>query len=413
VARPGRSELLVTTQTVAQLGELKETLRLVDLPRRAIELRTELVLSPIGGELRRSSVTSALGRTLNEQPLGLATTIGPEGLEAGKGYLATGQSGLRIVPRLNEDDTVTMNATWNARIEWRKRGSVNATVARRFCAGALTVRCGATQALSTLTFRAADGTVVEATLFVTPRRLRSSLDATLWGYVCPLMVREFAVASEADPLLGAAADAIATDLAESARWEVLRRDVVQATVRETATEAPLSRAGTARLAEALGATHIVSVEIAALPRDDGAITPNGPVRLRARLLDARYGDVLAQVTEVAAPEGEAASDLEKAVRRAATAAGRQLRALRSPTATVIGASDEPRRGRSVLLNRGANDGIRPGTAMAVFRGQERVGQIAVISSEQDSAVATVAPGAPPLLPEDRARAILIEGIPSP
>ena len=132
-----------------------------------------------------------------------------------------------------------------------------------------------------------------------------------------------------------ATDATAVELANTARYEVLKRDEVIRTSRELGLKPPLDQVAKTKLATSLGASAIIEGAVRFIKQS----TKNGPrtvsVGLTVRVSEASSGDLLsgaAQIGEARARAGQSDPDslAQEAVGNAAVLAVRQINSYNLP-----------------------------------------------------------------------------------
>jgi len=224
---------------------------------------------------------------------------------------------------------------------------------------------------------------------LTPQRAYAQQgNATTAGNLLTVIVNDFTNADKnktgGDALARYATDAIAVELAQSARFEVLKREEVTRTANELGYRAPYDQAQLAKIAQNLGAQAIVSGEVAFVRSDEGK--KGGPVRqvnagLKVRIRDVSSGELLngaAQVGEAFAKPGQTDFDslAQEAIGKAAVQSVRDILSFTLPEGIITNSVTQPS-GTTVLINRGSRDGVEAGMEMLVLRNRQRVGKIRI------------------------------------
>jgi hypothetical protein len=211
-----------------------------------------------------------------------------------------------------------------------------------------------------------------------------------------------------DALARLATDAVAVELANSARFEILKRDEVTRQAQELGLRAPFDQIAKTRLAQALGASAIVegAVEYA---RETNQNPRTYNVGLTVRVSEAATGDLLsgaAQVGSAVGRPGQADRDslIQEAATNAAVLSVRQIISYNLPEGTVLNTvGNEPN--VTVLVNRGSRDGVVPGMEMIILRERQRVGRIRITTVYPTDAESIVLENTLGIRPEDKARAV--------
>src|SRR5688500_14505211 len=197
-------------------------------------------------------------------------------------------------------------------------------------------------------------------------------------------------------------------MANSARFEILKRDEVARQAQELGLRSPYDQIAKTRLAQALGASAIVEGaveyvrEVAQNPR-----TYN--VGLTVKVSEAATGDLLsgaAQIGTAVARPGQTDRDslIQEAATNAAVQSVRQIIAYNLPEGTVLNTlGSEPI--VTILINRGSRDGILPGMELIILRERQRVGRIKITTVYPTDAEASVVENILGIRPEDKARAV--------
>jgi hypothetical protein len=206
-------------------------------------------------------------------------------------------------------------------------------------------------------------------------------------------------------------DAVATELSASNRFDVLPEADVSREASAQNLRPPYDQVSLAKIANVLGATSVVTGEIAFVKIDSKASPKRVSVGLKVRVIEPGSGDVVngaAQIGEVAKP-GVTDNDLlvQEAARNAAYQSVRQILAYNLTEGTVLNiVGTEPN--VTVLVNRGSRDGVRPGLEMIVTRGRQRVGKIKITEVYPTDSEAKVVENTLGIRPEDHTRAIFPE-----
>jgi curli biogenesis system outer membrane secretion channel CsgG len=212
-----------------------------------------------------------------------------------------------------------------------------------------------------------------------------------------------------------ATDAVAVELAQSARFEVLKREEVARAANELGYRAPFDNVQLAKIAQNLGAAAIVSGEIAYVRTDEGNKT--GPIHqvnvgLKVRIRDVSSGELLngaAEIGQAYAKPGQ--TDLEslaqEAVSKAAVSSVRSILAFSLPEGIVTNSITNTS-GSTVLINRGSRDGIEAGMEMLVLRNGQRVGKIRVTNVFATDSEGRVTENLVGVAPQDTVRATFPE-----
>ena len=211
-----------------------------------------------------------------------------------------------------------------------------------------------------------------------------------------------------DALARLATDAVAVELANSARFEILKRDEVMRQAQELGLRAPYDQIAKTRLAQALGASAIVEGAVEYVRE----VNPNPRTYntgLTVRVSEAATGDLLsgaAQVGSAVARPGQTDRDslVQEATTNAAVQSVREIIAYNLPEGTVLNTvGTDPN--VTVLVNRGTRDGVVPGMEMIVLRERQRVGRIKITTVFPTDAEAVIMENTLGIRPEDKARAV--------
>jgi len=213
-----------------------------------------------------------------------------------------------------------------------------------------------------------------------------------------------------DALARFATDAVAVELASSARFEVLKRDEVLRTANELGYRAPYDKSQLTRIAQTLGASAVVTGDIKFV-RDE---TRKGQektvnVGLAIRVTEASSGELIngaAQIGSSQAKPGlsDTVSLANEAISKSAVLGVRQILTYSLPEGIIIntvGRVDS----LQVLINRGSRDGIKEGQELLVMRDKQRVGRIKVTRTFPADSEAVVVDLGQGLRPMDGVRAV--------
>jgi len=206
-----------------------------------------------------------------------------------------------------------------------------------------------------------------------------------------------------------ATDAVAVEMAQSGRFEVIKPSDVTRQGTDLGYRTPYDQAQLSKIASALGANAIVSGEVAAVRTEGGkAGTTDVRTSLLVRVADASSGELMngaAQIGTAAARPGE--NDVESLARDAASKAAlqsvKEIVAYTLPEG-IITNSVTDLGGTHVLINRGSRDGVKDGMDLLVLRSGNRVGRVRVTSVFADDAEGIVTENIQGIRPEDTVRA---------
>ena len=239
-------------------------------------------------------------------------------------------------------------------------------------------------------------------LAMPPRQAHAQLSTPLKS----VAVLDFGVLtnSPTSAILGRnATDATVVELQHTGRYDVTSRQALDQQLRDLDLSAPLDNIGIQKLGGALGVDYVASGDITAI-----SFTENprrAKVALSVRLTDVVSGELANGAIETgyssASPAGFQADDdtlISQAIQEAAYSAVRTITQYTLPEATVLQNVDTT----SVILNRGARDGLYAGLVMTVVRGRDKIGRIAVASVNESDSVARVLDYGKGIRPEDRA-----------
>lgn len=206
-----------------------------------------------------------------------------------------------------------------------------------------------------------------------------------------------------------ATDAVAVELANSARFEVLRRDEVDKQANAMGIKRPYDDVAQAKLAAALGATTVVTGEVSFV----SPVVKSDPKRIVAGLKVMLRAPGSPELVNGAAELGEARarpglsddeSLAQEAVDNAAVVAVKKILATNLPEGTIV-STVGPQTSLLILVNRGSRDGVQPGLQMLVTRQGQRVGKIQLTNVFATDSEAKVIESTLGLRPEDKVRAV--------
>ncbi len=206
-----------------------------------------------------------------------------------------------------------------------------------------------------------------------------------------------------------ATDAVAVELANSARFEVLRRDEVDRQAATLGLKKPYDMVAQTKLAAALGATVVVTGEIAFV----APVVKSEPKQVVAGLKVMMRQPGSPELINGAAQIGEARarpglsddeSLAQEAVDNAAVLCVKQMLATNLPEGTIVSTVGQPS-SLQILINRGSRDGVQQGMQMIVTRERQRVGKIQVTNVFAADSEAKPVENTLGIRPEDKVRAI--------
>jgi hypothetical protein len=213
-----------------------------------------------------------------------------------------------------------------------------------------------------------------------------------------------------DALARFATDAVAVELASSQRFEVLRREEVSRAAETLGFRAPYDQAQLSRLANQLGATAIITGEVASVKvNDKKGQEKSVDVAMRVRVIDPTSGELIngaAQLATAVAKPGLSDNEAlaQEAVGKAAVYSVRDVVSYSLPTGIVLNTVGSGE-GLQVLINRGSRDGIKQGMDLMVIRDGVRVGRIKttnVFPTDSEARVLDLGVG---IRPQDTVRAV--------
>jgi len=206
-----------------------------------------------------------------------------------------------------------------------------------------------------------------------------------------------------------ATTAVSNELEGQGRFQfVAARDVARV-AEEDGVKAPYDQVALSRIASKLGASSIVTGEVAFVRSDTKGGAKTVRVGLKVRVTEANSGDLLngaAQIgTAVARPGQDEYSLIEEAARNAAVLAAKEVMAYTLPEGIVLNLVGGKGSEVQVLINKGSRDGIKDGMQMIVFREKQRVGKIQVTATLVSDSEAKILENNYGFQPEDKVRAI--------
>jgi len=239
----------------------------------------------------------------------------------------------------------------------------------------------------------------------------ANAQVSVGGTVQTVIVIDFANKSGflGEALARRATDAVAVELANSARFEVLRRDEVDKQAAAMGMKRPYDMVAQSKLAAALGATTVVTGEVAFV----SPVAKSDPKAVVAGLKVMMRQPGSPELVNGAATVGEARgrpgqSDDEtlaqEAVDNAAVLGVKQMLSTNLPEGTIV-SSVGPQSSLLILVNRGSRDGVQEGMQMLVTRERQRVGKIQVTNVFATDAEAKVIENTLGVRPEDKVRAV--------
>ncbi len=206
-----------------------------------------------------------------------------------------------------------------------------------------------------------------------------------------------------------ATDAVAVELANSARFEVLRRDEVDKQASAMGIKRPYDDVAQGKLAAALGATTVVTGEVSFVT----TVAKSDPKRVVAGLKVMLRAPGSPELVNGAAEIGEARARPglgddeslgQEAVDNAAVVAVKKILAANLPEGTIV-STVGPETGLQILVNRGSRDGVQPGLQMLVTRQGQRVGKIQLTNVYATDSEAKAVENTLGIRPEDKVRAV--------
>ena len=213
--------------------------------------------------------------------------------------------------------------------------------------------------------------------------------------------------SRTSAILGrSATDAVVVEMGRTGRFDVTPRTQLNQQLQDLGLTPPLSNNGIQKLGQALGVDFIASGDVTNVTFSDNP--RRARVTLSTRLTDVVSGELangaITTGFSSAAPAGLQTDDeqlINQATQDAAFSAIKEINNYTLPEATILQTRDTS----SVILNRGARDGILNGQEMIVVRGKDQIGRIRVSTVSSNDSIATVLDYGKGIRPEDRARAI--------
>ncbi|NUQ69795.1 MAG: hypothetical protein HUU17_03150 [Chthonomonadales bacterium] len=209
-----------------------------------------------------------------------------------------------------------------------------------------------------------------------------------------------------------ATDAVAVELANSARFEVLRRDEIEKQAATLGLKKPYDDVAQTKLASALGATSVISGEISFVSPVQNASPKTVVAGLKVRMRAPGSPELVngaAQVGEAKARPGQSDDEslAQEAVDNAAVLSVKQMLATNLTDGTIV-SSVGPQTSLQILINRGSRDGVTTGMQMLVTRERQRVGKIQITNVFATDSEAKVIENTLGVRPEDKVRAVFPE-----
>ena len=206
-----------------------------------------------------------------------------------------------------------------------------------------------------------------------------------------------------------ATDAVAVELANSGRFEVLRREEVNKQIREIGLRSPLDSVARRKLGQALGATVIVDGAVEFVKDDVKAKPRTVSVGLTVRISEVSSGELIAGAAQVGiAKAGPGVSDVHTLVTEAVSKVGETAPRLAFSQSTpdgIIMSTDSFGRARARMINRGARHGVKKGMKFMVFRDGIRIGTAEALDVFPQHSEVRILEGDNLVKSEDRIRAI--------
>ena len=195
-------------------------------------------------------------------------------------------------------------------------------------------------------------------------------------------------------------------MGRTGRFDVTPRTQLNQQLQDLGLTAPLSNNGIQKLGQALGVDFVASGDVTNVTFTDNP--RRARVTLSVRLTDVTSGELANGAITTGysspAPAGYQTDDetlINQGVQDAAFGAIKEINNYTLPEATILQTRDTT----SVILNRGARDGIVSGQQMIIVRGRDRIGKVQVTSVSSTDSIAEVLDYGKGIRPEDRARAI--------
>jgi hypothetical protein len=213
-----------------------------------------------------------------------------------------------------------------------------------------------------------------------------------------------------DDLARWAADAIAVELANSGRFEVLKAGEVNRQAKELGFRSPYDKDELNQIAVRLGASAVVSGDVAFVrARSSKSLLRAVEVGLRVRITDTSQGEFIngsAQIgiAKVKPEETEFYVLAKNAVSKAALLGAREIISYTLPEG-IVTLTQTNLSGTQVLINRGARDGVREGLEMLVLRNGLRVGHVRVTGVFATDAEAILLDTTEGIRPMDKIRVV--------
>ena len=253
-----------------------------------------------------------------------------------------------------------------------------------------------------------------AALALLASSIPSNAQETVSGGAHPVVILDFDIAPNVDPVFGRkAADAVAVEMEASGDFNVVPRQAVEeAVATRNGLQPPYNATTQRRLGEALGVRSVISGRVVSAlsgRKSSDLRVRQTQVTLQLRQLDIRSGDYIngTQVTEITTDElGDFDDDIlmNQSIDKAAYSAVRTIRLITFPEGRVTHTTKTG----EIELSMGRREGLRPGQRFSVMRDvanksrgpnealvtvqRVKVGEIVVKSVDDDQAVASLASG---------------------
>jgi TolB-like protein len=208
-----------------------------------------------------------------------------------------------------------------------------------------------------------------------------------------------------------AEDAVAVELANSGRFEVIKRSEVERQARDMGIDAPYTSDELRQIATALGANAVVTGQLAYVqPRMRKGLLEGAEVGLTIGVEEGSYGDLTNGAAAIGlAPVKPRQMNLDALERTAITqAAAKSVRDLQSTMlveGTVLLTQTSLTGDKRIHINRGSRDGLEEGMEMIVQRNGQRVGRIRLSEVFASDSEATVIGTTQGIAPMDHVRAV--------
>lgn len=214
-----------------------------------------------------------------------------------------------------------------------------------------------------------------------------------------------------DALARFATDAVAVEMAQSTRFEVLKRDEVYRKANELGYRPPFDTTQLSKIATELGATAIATGEIVFVRSEGKRGDLRGvTVGMRVKLQDASSGELLngaAQIQTAPVKPGESDFDTltQAAVSKAAVAGVRDILNTTLPVGVITNTITNVTGGTTALINRGSRDGVKNGMEMLVLRNGVHVGKLRITNVFATDSEAVATENIQGITPQDTVRAV--------